>query len=298
MKMKKILLLFLVAQNFVWAQTLIKDSQTKEPIPFVAISKQNGTGTYSNENGSFDLSFTSSDTLYISHLAYKSIKLTKSDIEKLSGGVVYLVPKSFELSEVKISPIQKNSINCGYYYEKTYFNRTGPGGKNDFSVFVNHLKNTTNVEGNLEKLYFDLHVALTERSNSRARVRIFSVGEDGLPKDDLLTKEIIKRIDRLSPNLQIDVSEFNISFPLKGVFIGLEFFCNFEQKEPNKRGNYKTITNCPHIETAKVSNSHVIGESYFWTIWAGKMQWVCYSDGLKMKGLKGHVFKFGAKVRY
>ncbi len=296
--MKKVLLLLLMVQNLVLAQTQIKDSHTKEPIPFVAISKQNGTGTYSNEDGSFDLSLTSSDTLYISHLAYKSIKLTKSDIEKLLGGVVYLVPKSFELSEVKISPTLKNSINLGYYHEKTYFNRTGPGGKNDFSVFVNHFKNTVNVEGYLEKIYFDLHVAVTERSNSKARVRIFSVGEDGLPKDDLLNKEIIKRIDRLTPNLQIDVSELNITFPLKGVFIGLEFFCNFEPKEQNKRGNYKTITNCPHIETAKVSNSHVIGESYFWSIWAGKMEWVCYSDGSKMRGSKGHVFKFGAKVRY
>lgn len=296
--MKKILLLFLVAQNFVWAQTRIKDSNSKEPISFVSISKQNGTGTYSNEDGYFELPCSPTDTLYISHLAYKSVKLTKSDIENLVEGVIYLVPKFIELTEVKVRPSLKNSADCGYYYEKTYFNRTGPGGKSDFSVFVNHLKNTINQEGYLEKLNFDLNVDLTEKSNSRARVRVFSVGEDGLPKDDLLNKEIIKRIDRLTPNLQIDVSEFNIVFPLKGVFIGLEFFCNFEQKEQNKRGNYRISTNCPHIETAKVLNNSVIGESYFWSIWAGKMQWICFSDGKKMKGLKGHVFKFGAKVKY
>ncbi|MDZ7935704.1 MAG: carboxypeptidase-like regulatory domain-containing protein [Emticicia sp.] len=296
--MKNILLILIIAQNFVLAQTLIKDSNSKEPIPYVSVSRQNGTGTYSNEDGSFELLISSSDTLYISHLAYKSIKLTKSDIDNLTGGVIYLVPKSFQLSEVQISQSRKSEIDLGYYYNKTFFNRTGPGGKNDFSVFVNHLKNTANQQGYLEKLYFDLHVDLTEKSNSKARIRVFSVGEDGLPKDDLLNKEIIKRIDRLTPNLQIDVSEFNIVFPLNGVFIGLEFFCNYEQKEQNRRGNYKTITNCPHIETAKVLNSNVIGESYFWSIWAGKMQWVCYSDGTKMRGAKGHVFKFGAKVRY
>lgn len=296
--MKNILLILIIAQNFVLAQTRIKDSHSKEPIPFVSVSKQNGTGTYSNEDGSFELLFSSSDTLYISHLAYKSVRLTKSDIEKLTDGVIYLVPKSFELAEVKISQARKRNVELGYYQDKTFFNRTGPGGQNDFSVYVNHIKNTLNQEGYLEKIKFDLHVDLTEKSNSKARIRVFSVGEDGLPKDDLLNKEIIKKIDRLTPNLQIDVSEFNIVFPLKGIFIGLEFFCNYEQKKQNKRGNYKTITNCPHIETAKVSNSDIIGESYFWSIWAGKMQWICYSDGSKMRGTKGHVFKFGAKVRY
>ncbi len=172
----------------------------------------------------------------------------------------------------------------------------GPGGQSDFEVYVNHVKNVGRIEGYLTKLYFDLHVDIFEKSNSKVRIRVFSVGENGLPKDDLLTREIIKRVDRITPNIKIDVSEYNIVFPGEGVFIGLEFFCNFEVKSIKNGRHIKNITNCPHIPTAKVSNNATVGESYYWSILKGKMQWVCYSNGETYRGTKGHVFKFGAEV--
>lgn len=172
----------------------------------------------------------------------------------------------------------------------------GPGGKTDFNVFVNHIKNPSKIMGFLDKLYFDLKVELFEQSNSKARIRVFSVGTDGLPKDDILNKEILKNIDCISPNLKIDVSSLNIIFPPEGLFIGLEFFCNRELVPLKKRSQFKIKTDCPHIPTAKVSNYEEIGNSYMWTLWKGNMQWLCYSNGKFYQGTKGHVHKFGAEV--
>ncbi len=184
----------------------------------------------------------------------------------------------------------------GYYQEKTFFNRAEPGGNIDFNVFVNHIKNPSKIAGFLDKLYFDLRVELFEKSNSKARVRVFSVGSDGLPKNDVLNKEILNNIDRISPNLKIHVSELNILFPLEGLFIGLEFFCNNAYIPLKKQGHLKIKPDSPHIPTAKVTNFEQIGNSYYWTTLRNKFQWVCYSDGSVYPGTIGHVYKFGAEI--
>jgi hypothetical protein len=302
MKYKFIIVFFFVTLNSILAQNktiLIKDKTTNEPIYLAAIANQKGNGTYSNEDGSFDLSISQNDTLFISHLSYQKVVLPKKEIDNLKNSIIYLTPKVIELAETVVRPVKPTKKMLGYYKEETFFKRWGPGGKNDFSVFVNHVKNPTGELGYVNKLFFDLHVDLSEGGkSSKARIRMFSVGADGLPKDDILIKEIIKTIDVISPNLKIDVSDLKINFPPEGVFIGLEFFCNFELKNLKKTGYSKVITNCPHVPSAKVINFNETGKSYFWTLTQGKFQWTCVSDGngAKFKGWLGQVFKFGAEV--
>ena len=299
--MKKVFILFYICTATVLkAQVpnfVVKDSRTNKPIQFVAITSQKGSGTYTDESGEFNFPFSKNDTILTLHLSYNSVKISYIDLLKLPNNTVLLPTKEVSLREAVVKPaIDKLSL-LGYYNEKTFFKRVGPSGQNDFSVYVNHIKNVSGIEGYLNRLYFDLYVDIFEKSNSSVRIRVFSVGADGLPKDDLLTKEIIKRVDRITPNIKIDVSEYNIVFPSEGVFIGLEFFCNFDVKS-TKNGRYtKNITDCPHIPTAKVSNNATVGESYYWTVLKGKIQWVCYSDGKIYRGTEGHVFKFGAEVR-
>jgi hypothetical protein len=297
--MKYYLILFSIYLNSSFAQNnlfFVKDKTTNEPISLVAISTQKGNGTYSNDDGSFNITNSINDTLYISHLSYKNIVLLKKDIDNLVNHTIYLTPKVIELTETIIRPSKSEKYLLGYYKEKTFFKRVGPGGNTDFSVYVNHLKNISKNIGYINKLYFDLYVDIAEKTNSKVRIRVFSVGLDGLPKDDILNKEIIKKIDRFTPNLRVDISNLNIIFPPEGVFIGLEFFCNFEIKNLKKSSSYKIKTDCPHIPTAKVSNFENIGNSYYWTLVKGKYKWVCYSNGSEYKGLIGHVFKFGAEV--
>ncbi len=302
MKYRLAILLFFTTLSSTFAQNgtiFIKDKTTNEPVYLAAIANQKGNGTYSDEDGSFDLAISQNDTLYISHLSYQKVVLSKKDIDNLKNSVIYLTPKVIELAEAVVRPAKPIKKMLGYYKENTFFKGWSPGGKNDFSVFVNHIKNPTGDLGYVNKLFFDLNVDLSEGGkSSKARIRMFSVGADGLPKDDILTKEIIKTIDVISPNLKIDISDLKINFPPEGVFIGLEFFCNFELKNLKKIGYSKIITNCPHVPSAKVANYNETGKSYFWTLTQGKLQWTCISDGngSKFKGWVGQVYKFGAEV--
>ncbi len=296
--MKQILIyiyLLSISSSFAQVKTLfIRDKFTNEPISLVAVYTQKGNGTYSQEDGSLQFTLQTNDTLWVSHVSYQKIILTFNEIKRLENSTIYLIPISTELNEVIVRPSKLIKKRLGYFDEKTDFKRAGPGGNKKFDIFVNHIKNISGASGFINKLYFDLHVDIFERSNSKVRIRVFSVGSDGLPKDDILNKEIIKVVDRFSPNIKVDISDLNIAFPPEGVFIGLEFFCSFELK--NFQSHSKTITDCPHIETAKVSNFEEIGNSYALDIVKNRIQWVCWSNGNYWSGLKGHVFKFGAEV--
>ena len=291
-------ILFFVT-NILFAQNtkiFVFDKETNLPIALASIYTQRGIGSYSNEDGSLYINITKNDTLYVKHLSYNDIKISYDDFKNLTNNIIYLVPKEIELQQVVVKPTKLKKISLGYYKEKTFSERAGPGGFSDFQLYVNHIKNQTGQVGVLDKLHFDLHVELTEKSNSRVRIRVFSVGKNGLPNEDILTKEIIKKVDRLSPNIHVDVSEFNILFPPEGVFIGLEFFCTFETKLAKRENHTKDITNCPHIATSNVSNFDEMGNSFYWSLYNRHFQWICCSDGSIYKGLKGHVFKFGADI--
>lgn len=291
------ILLFCLNTCFAQQKTfMIKDKVTNQSIYLVAISTQRGNGVYSAEDGSFSFLTTAKDTLTISHLSYQQLVLSKKDLDNLDNSVIFLTPKVTELAEVRVNPAKLTKKMLGYYDEKTTSKRWGPGGFTDFEIFLNHLKNPTQAEGYINKLYFDLYVDITEGSGSKARVRIYSVGADGLPKDDILTKEIIKRIDRISPNLRIDISSLKIVFPPEGVFIGLEFFCTTKKGKLNSRGVHPIISDCPHVPVATVANYQEAGNSYMWSSLKGKSRWACVSDGSKAKAWTGQVFKFGAEV--
>ncbi|MDI9861927.1 peptidase associated/transthyretin-like domain-containing protein [Flectobacillus roseus] len=294
-----LIIIFFIITNIVFAQNtklIIIDRGTNLPIALASIYTQRGVGSYSSEDGSAVLNINTNDTLYIKHLSYNEVILTYEDIKHLANNTIYLSPKIIELQQVVVKPQKLKKISLGYYNENTLSNKATPGGISDFEIFTNHIKNTTGGVGLLNKLHFDLHVDLTEKSNSSVRIRVFSVGKDGLPDQDMLTKEIIKKVDRFTPNIHIDVSEFKIPFPPEGVFIGLEFFCTFRSVTARRENHLKIITNCPHVPVSKVSNADEVGHSYNWTLHNKKFEWFCRSDGSVYRGLKGNVYKFGADV--
>ena len=106
--MGKSILFFLLSFTLGFAQEnfvkgIIKDSETKEEIPFVNIVFKNNsgflTGTMTNENGEFSLN--NIKEVEISHLNYetKNVVFTENQVE------VYLTPKVYILDELIISNV-------------------------------------------------------------------------------------------------------------------------------------------------------------------------------------------------
>ena len=106
--MKKISLLFLLVNNFVWCQNtnvsgIIRDSQTMQPIALVNIyyetdANANSTGTVSNDDGEFTIN-NSKSKLVFSHINYEPFSINSNENLK----EILLKPKNYVLDEIVVS---------------------------------------------------------------------------------------------------------------------------------------------------------------------------------------------------
>lgn len=291
--------IILISSNSFCQEFQIRDKSTNNGIPFVAIYNSSSSGFYSSESGYFSLTQLNGDSVKFEHLSYKEYKTTKGDLTSSNSRIIYLESKSISLNEVVVRKTEPKTERLGYYWSETTSKNVGPGGKSEFALFAVHIKNNSGVEGQIKKVFYDLASQFGNKGGSKARIRIYTVGQDGYPDKDLLTDEIIKRIEKYTPNIKQNVEKYNISFPAEGVFVALEFFCYFKQKNSKELGHYSIKTNCPHVATTIDTESSITGESYYYTLSnRKKLEWVSFSDGSEYKNFKGIVFKFGAEVEF
>jgi len=84
---------------------IIKDSISKSPMEYANISLQNlREGTISDSNGNFNIKVSREDTLVISFLGYKTLKVATTSIN--SNQIFYISPKSILLDEVTIEKLK------------------------------------------------------------------------------------------------------------------------------------------------------------------------------------------------
>ncbi|MEM6641876.1 MAG: hypothetical protein AAF616_02760 [Bacteroidota bacterium] len=92
--------------------TLI-DERTNHPIPYASILNiSDGSFTYSDNEGSFELSITDKDSLEIRHLSYSSLKTSTID------DTIYLQPKIQFLDEVIVSIGDEPLVTIAYNNKK------------------------------------------------------------------------------------------------------------------------------------------------------------------------------------
>jgi hypothetical protein len=107
-------ILFILFSFYGYTQTnlqgLIKDSKSKEPVPYCAIAVKNSSrGCLSNDEGLFQISAKTEDTLLISYIGYKRKLIAVSEFVK--SPLIYIERKEAALSEVVIYS------NDDYLYE-------------------------------------------------------------------------------------------------------------------------------------------------------------------------------------
>ncbi len=118
--MKRILLaIFLFWQPFVHGQTItlsgyVFDKSNSSPLPYVLVQlKGESIGTNTNEDGFFTLSFPDSlkgNELIVSFLGYESYTNNIKNISDVGDLKIYLSPKSYNLSEVLVKPVDPVGI--------------------------------------------------------------------------------------------------------------------------------------------------------------------------------------------
>ena len=187
--MKKLLAItFLLISNLCFSQlkSVIIDSETKEKIPFVNIWVENeNIGTTSNEKGEFELEVDGAKVILFSAIGFETKKVSSDSIKS----ILELKPLITELSEVVIKSkklskelvigkFKKPKINhyfaCGTkpWITARYFKYLEDYNK---TTFLNKIRLLTN--SNVE--------------DSKFNIRLYSVNENGEPKDYIYDENII-----------------------------------------------------------------------------------------------------------
>ena len=101
------------SSNFIIARAVVKDAQTKEPVPFVSASvEKTGIGTVTNQSGEFMLKIPYSDSIQniqISHIGYNQ-QVIPAELFVNNQVDIYLQTKMVPLQEVIIGLVNPQKI--------------------------------------------------------------------------------------------------------------------------------------------------------------------------------------------
>lgn len=210
----------------------IKDSKTKASLAFATVQFQYAkNGLYTNEEGYFEISSNNKkDTLIVSYLSYEEKKIPVSQLNSSSDNIIFLTNSTVNLSEVIVKGRKHKSkgFMFGHYDFPTTFN----WGSGPAYIFMNYYKNTTASNPIIKKLYFDFGKAIKTTHKSLIRVRVMvRESEVGEPTKDVIQENMIVEVKPFTSKLIYDIEKYNIAFPSKGIFIGVEIIGVYRKGE-------------------------------------------------------------------
>ncbi len=232
-------------------KAIVIDSKTKEKIPYVNIWNENGKwGTSSNDEGVFDLiKFDSSTNFIFSAIGYKTASYKYNSISTF----VELIQEPKELKEVVVQS-RKNTIEYQFgNFKKSEVKHswvTGGGPLILANLFPH--KEVYNKTPFLKKIGV---LTISDVNNAKFNLRLYELTEKGEPGSLIYENNIIGIAKKGKNITEIDISNLNISFPQKGLFIAYEFLIMESNKfeytytQKDSREKFKTIDYEPNVGT-------------------------------------------------
>lgn len=227
--MKKLLVLIsgLILFSFCFAQNVILDgvvfdAVTNQPLQYATIEIISlKTGTITNKNGEFNLELIpnnlESDTIVFSYLGYESEKMTIAGYLNTNNHKVLLKEKPVEIGEVKVIPKKYTTSVLGITDKKSehlqYANVFG-ANKGNF------IYNNKNKQGWIKSVSYYIHP--DGNPTTPFRVRIYAQANNKKPGNDLLPENVV--VSAKKPGwYEVDISHFNVLFPIEGAFVMMEW---------------------------------------------------------------------------
>lgn len=134
---------------------MVKDSDTKKPLPFATITSENGSSTIADVDGKFNFIITSQPkTLTVSYVGFESKEISITEIK--SFYTIALIPKIAELKEVALSNLNPaNAIITKVIQQK---NNNNPQKKLNSFQFKSYNKllvtaNPDSIVGKIDTLF-------------------------------------------------------------------------------------------------------------------------------------------------
>lgn len=280
------LLSYFIATNIFAQNIYVKDNFTKKVLPYTSIQFiGKDKGLYTNDEGFFSLeNIRSSDSLFISHLGYQSLKLKAKSITD----TIYLEPKNDILSEVIIPVGSPKKKIIGLVHNRKDF-RWPLRKKQEFStliayekkynlalikkIFIPISKSSIEIEGKNDK-----YDAFYPNFSSIIKINIFSNIDNKIGKPIISSPIFIKCNQKSPKKLEIDLSANQILFPKEGVFISVEII----HSEIHDEGIKYKIDSSKLLPSFKFSNKtrkNIITKSYVKGFFKDDNSWVSIKDG-------------------
>lgn len=224
-------LLFCTSISF--SQIKISDALTGYPVSYATVSFNNGQGLFANDDGEFIFTrklYPDIDTLYISALGYKALKIATSnlptsiamdtEIDVLDEVVIFnTIDRKFKQHHTKP------------YLDDDYYHCWLPTIESEIAVFF---ENSDTSLKKITKIHFPITLESMDwdkRKRSNADKKPFSTlfkvkfysAENGFPGKEISHRTIVFRAtEKDGDNYTLDVSEETILIPQTGVFVSLQ----------------------------------------------------------------------------
>jgi hypothetical protein len=242
MRLSILITLFFLNILSISAQTKgIVVDENNLPIPYVNIwIEGENIGTTSEENGTFVIDSNDGNK----NLIFSILGFEKKIIKLSEAKHVVLQSQINELNEIVIVNKKESRETEIGKVENTIFQAFENGPKIDVKYFpyIPKYKNT--------KFIKQVRILTDSKlESSTIKIHFYKVDENGLPGEKLLKKDFIVTIKKGGRNNKINVSDFNLTMPKNGIFVGFEKIMIESNKEE------KTITD-PNTKVTKVHRTY------------------------------------------
>jgi hypothetical protein len=212
---KRLWLLLLLMSFNVSAQTkgVVVDESGK-PIPYVNIWVENeNIGTTSEENGEFVI-YPSSNS---KNLIFSAVGFEKKTVKITDSQEVRLKEESYLLDEIIVSN-SKDTKRIEIGKPKNTISQAFDNGPKIVAKFFPYLP-TYKKTKHLKKV-----TVLTDSKVEEATIKLhfYAVDSLGFPSKELLKKDLLLIVKKGVVKNSFDISEFNLTFPKTGLFVGFE----------------------------------------------------------------------------
>lgn len=285
----------MVLAQSVSVSAVVKDSTSRQVLSYATIySQKYQTGKYTGEKGDFEWKVFQDDTLIISFLSYETKRIPVNYLINTDEILLRETAYSLKTAVIKSNKKRKRNYQIGFYEDYTDFDAWGVGIG---GMAINHIYNNTGETSVVKSLLVDLGKAKNQHHRAIGRVRIFAADNPKTgPGKDILKENVVFNIPKFARKIRIDLTPYQIVFPLEGLFMGIEFL-GFETKE-GLTGSWKGLFSKTggRVTSTRRNDYKSVGASWRFPDTNGKLRWINLTDGSKHKDWERTLYKIGAEV--
>ena len=232
-----IIILTLFLNNLFGQKIVVVDSVNKKPIAFVSVRFNKENGTYTDENGTFELNKTAKDTLIFSHISFDELVLKATNIKD----TIIMSPNAIIIKEITVTNGKESIKYIDFPKKKSSYGSFPVFAKSEIISLV--IPNSENSNATIKKINFNFSknksTPQNESIRTAFRVNIYNAKNKKV-KEKIFSSETYTINTTKKDKIEIDLTNEAIEFSENGIFISIEAIGDID-KNGNLINNQSSI---------------------------------------------------------